>query len=141
MNRATPVLSGLALLLAVATVVRSAEPERPRPAKVGFGLPLDVLKLEERSITVKLVPTDKGGPAEQTLAIDPANIRVRVGEVTDREETKDGKVRTSVKFRPGTFADIKVGQRVQVMAVGDLATEIMIVPPMPPPPGRGDKKK
>jgi hypothetical protein len=144
MKRAALVLSCLALVFALASPARSAdraaEPDRPRPVRVGLGMPLTLLKVEERSITVKLVPTDKGGPTEQTLAVDKEKTRVRVGEGKDREQG-DGTHSTTVKLRPGKLSDLKVGQKVKVLAVDNVATDIMIDPQPSSSPKEGDGKK
>ena len=144
MNRAAPVLSFVALLLALATVLRSAEtePRRPRPGSMG-AMPLKLLRVEERSITVRAaLGTDKEAPAEQTFAVDRERTRVTVGEVTAERKTDGGQVVRSVKSRPASLADLKVGQTIRVGTTDGVATRIDI---MPPPPakddGRGADKK
>jgi hypothetical protein len=131
MKRVTPVLLGLALLVAFNAAVRSAEPERRRPEKVGRWPRLSLLKVEKGAITVKEGRgDDKAGPQEYKVATD-AKTRVRIGEEEARKK-EDGTTRTRVMLRPGSLADLKVGQTVVVMALDGIATEIHIMPPTPP---------
>lgn len=130
----------LTLLISMVTAVKAANSQTSRPARIGLGLPLTLLKADERSITVKLVPTVNGGATEQTLAIDQKKTKVRIAEVIDQQKTEDGKNIITSKSRPGTLADLRVGQKVQVSAVDDLATDITIMPP-PPSPRKKDETK
>ena len=125
MNRSL-MLFGLVVLFALTARVRSAEPERSRPMLLGPSVTL--LKVEEKSITVKLAPTQREASKELTLAIDPEKTKVSIGEVTAEEKTEDGGVRYSMQFRPGVLADVKAGQRALVTANETTATEIRIMP-------------
>ena len=130
MKRHTPVLLGLALLVALTAAVRSAEPERRTPEQVGRWPRLSLLKVEKGGITVKdFRGDDKAGPQEYKVATD-AKTKVRIGEEEARKK-EDGTTRTRVMLRPGTLADLKVGQTVVVMALDGVATEIHIMPQYP----------
>jgi hypothetical protein len=130
MKRATPVLLGLALLVAFTAAVRSAEPGRRRPEQVGRWPRLSLLKVEKGAITVKEGRgDDKTGPREYTLATD-AKTTVRVGE-EEVGKNEQGRTTRRVKLRRGTLADLKVGQTVTVMALDGVATEIRVMPQDP----------
>lgn len=137
MNRATLVLSGLAVVFALAAGLRSAERQRPGPRIMG--LPLTLVKVEEGSITVKSPPMRTEAAKETTLATSKERTKVFVGEVTDEQKTGDGTIRRTAKLRPGTLADLKAGQRVLVMTDNGLATEIRIMS-MPEEKGEGKKR-
>jgi hypothetical protein len=138
MHHVPHMLSFVALLVALPAVARPAEPERPRAARrlVG-GLPVELVKVTERSITVRgRPPADaKEAPAEQTFDVDGERTKVYVGEVTAERTTEDGRVTRKVTPRPGKLADLKPGQSVRVGAAGGVATRIDI---MPPPPAKDD---
>ena len=141
---------GIALLLAFTAAASADEPARAGPVRVGFGLRMPLLKVEEGSITVRTRGTDTGGGGEMTLSIDKEKTKVFVGVVTDRKELPDGRVATRVERRPATLADLKVGQQVKVSAVQGYAAEIDIMPPpekkqaakeKPPEDAAKDKRK
>lgn len=130
-------LSDLVVLFVLTAIVQSAEQERSRPMLLGPSVTL--LKVEEESITLKLAPTQREAGKELILAIDPKETKIFVGEVTAEEKTEDGGVRYSMRFRPGTLADVKGGQRAMVTADETTATEIRIMP-FPSRKGGGNKE-
>lgn len=147
-NRAALVLSGLALIAAVAPAVWSAdppaEPERPRGRSGSVsGMPLKLLKVEERSITV--VPAfrfanAKEAPAEQTYAVDPERTKVFTAEITSERTTEKGQIVRTAVPKPAGLADLKAGQTIRVGSAEGVATRIEIMPPTPQPPAKGAKK-
>jgi hypothetical protein len=132
MTTFSPLASGLVLFLTVG-LVPAAEPERPAPERpaprrpIG-GAPVLLLKVDERSITVKTAPTDKTAAEELKLAVDAKRTKVTVGEVVEQKDQGGGRVVMRTKTRPGTLADLKAGQRVRVVMEGDLATGVEVVP-------------
>ena len=140
-RRALVVVSAVALLCAWGAASRAAEPEKregadaqerrpPRPP--ASALPQKVLKVDEKSITVKpgMMWADQPEPVEETLRIDKERTKVFVYEVKDKEENGNGTTRVRGTFRPGTLADVKVGQVVRYKAQDGLASEIRIMPPV-----------
>ena len=142
MRRAAFVASGLVLVLTCALPVHSADPDGRRASPGAYSsLPLRVLKVDERSITVKsaLVFADRPAPEPMTFAIDPEVTRVFATVVTGERVDENGRRVTSGKFRPATLAELEVGQQVNIGADDDdVAVDIII---RPPPPGRGAKPK
>jgi hypothetical protein len=136
MSFISPLVPVLALMLALVSVAR-AEPDRPAPSRLP-GPPVALLAVKEGAITVKTAGSNRTGSKELTLTVDAKRTRVTVGEIVDQTEGPDGRVHMTVKSRPGSLADLKVGQRLRVVADGDAATSIEIVPA--PEAGRGAGK-
>lgn len=88
---------------------------RPAALKVTGG---SVVEVNETAITVAALGRGKDGKP-----LPPEKFAI----------TSDTKITTAEK-KPGTSADVKVGQQVTVVASGETATQITI---MPTPPKRG----
>jgi hypothetical protein len=139
---------GLLCELALAPGSGAAEPEhrqgddsRPRPVRPpASALPQKVLKVDERSITVKPAMTFDDGPqpVEETLRIDKERTKVLVFEEKEKQQDENGTTRTRGTFRPSTLADLKPGQTVRYRAQDGLASEIRIMPKVPT---RGESRR
>src|ERR1051325_11207139 len=91
------VVWGLGVFVAFSAAARAAAGDRP--VRVGVGMPLPVLKVDEKSITVKLKPIDKDGPTEGTWTLDGEKTRVRIGVAEEIE--RNGQKGTWYTFQPG----------------------------------------
>jgi hypothetical protein len=136
MNFISPLGPVLALMLALVTAAR-AELDHPAPSRLP-GPPVTLLEVKDGAITVKTAGTNRTGSKELTLTVDAKRTQVTVGEIVDQTEGPDGRVHVTVKSRPGSLANLKVGQRLRLVADGDAATSIEIVPA--PEAGRGGGK-
>ena len=103
-------------------------PKRERPPM--SALPQKVIKVDEKTITVKPAFTFDDGPepVEETLRIDKERTKVFVFEEKETRQNEDGTRTTRGTFRPGTLADLKAGQVVRYKAQDGLAGEIRITP-------------
>ncbi len=102
---------------------KQSRPRMPGPSAT-------VVKVEEGSITVKLFPTDTEGAKEVTVAIQKRTM-VSILEVMEEMKTEDGRVTRRYVFKVGKLGDVKVGQRVNVIADDEGAREIQVWPEPP----------
>lgn len=79
---------------------------------------------------------------DRVLAIDPEKTKVFVSVVTGERTNEKGPRIVRTKVQRGPLADVKVDQRVQLGTDEDVAVDIIIQPPLPPPgaKGRGREK-
>lgn len=117
----------LIVLLTTVSVGRAAEETQTGPRMLR-GLWQTVVKVNEGSITVELVPTDAEAAKQVTVAISAERTKVSVAEVTETKKSEDGTFRTHVIFKAGKLADLKVGQKVTVMVDDGVAREIRVMP-------------
>ena len=121
---------------AAATTKPSTAPVALRTSPGPYhGMPMRVLAVDDRSITVRQRFPMQGRPTpgDRTLKLDPKRTQVFAHVVTSERENAQGRVVQSTKTRPATFADLKPDQQVQLGAPadGDVATDILILPPPP----------
>lgn len=110
---------------AVASLRSSPGPYRP--------MPLRVLKVDERSITVRprFAVQNQPPPGDQTLVIDPQQTQVFAHVITNERVTDGGQVVMSTKFRPASISELKVGQQVHIGTNDHGVAVDIIIMPMP----------
>jgi hypothetical protein len=133
-------LPAIALTLAIAAAW-SAEPAQggkrtsPGPYRA---LPLKVVKVDEKSITV--YPRVNAKVEQMTFAIDPQITIVWTHAVVDQRTNEKGQVVYRSKIQAGTLDDIEVGRDVYIGSNNDDVAVDVIVAPRPPAKG-GDGVK
>ena len=149
MYRTMMCLCAVALLLASTRALQAAEPDRrpaeqaadPQRTKPGpyRALPLRVVKLDEKSITV-YPRVDKA--QEITFHLDPQVTKVFIHEVVDQRTDDRGRVVARSKLVVGSLKDVAVGRDVYIGSNDDDVAVDIVVPPAPPKgKGGGDKAK
>jgi hypothetical protein len=145
MYRTMIAVCGVALCFALTPRLPSAEPVRraaqpaadPNRTKPGpyRGLPLRVLKLDDKSIKVY---TRTVKPEEMTFHIDPKVTKVFTHEVVDQRTDDQGRVIYRSKLVVGSLDDVEVGRDVYIGSNDDdVAVDIIVAPA--PPKRDGDK--
>jgi hypothetical protein len=140
MYRTMICLCGVALILGSTRPLQSAEPDRrqaehaadPQRTKPGpyRALPLRVVKLDEKSITV--YPRVNAKVEEVTFHIDPKVTKVFTHEVVDQRTDDQGRVVYKSKVVVGSLDDVEVGRDVYIGSNDDEVAVDIIVAPAPP---------